>query len=760
MPRRPRVLTMGDASKRVDPLTVATMLAAQHRVDEARSIAETETVRNRNRFDAWVLLAKLDLQARRFEQAANSASRALKLNPGHWDALYTLGRCYKAQGDLPSAETCYRKAIAANPSNPDLCTSFGILLRERDRIEEAIAMYRRALELRPDHPAANHNLGNALRARGSPLEAQGYQAEGRALLVKDLDRLRAVIIASLGSSRIGDALAALDQAFAISPDAVVGWLTGGDITVELGRRGLNSVRLRYAEEAVRRAPRSAQAVDLARRICVLGGLYERAVRYSAMAYEIAPSTESLFAGKLALPAIPESNEDIRTARARYDQGLDEILASGLPVTEPSFSLGPMSFYLAYHGQNDRDLQVKAARAYLRVIPDLAMTAQHCLRPVRRPGRIRIGFISKFLASHSIGKTTRGLIEQLSREHFEVFALRITPSADDEVTALIRASADHTVSLDPTFAQARRQIADLELDILFFQDIGMEPMSYFIAFARLAPIQCVSFGHPDTTGIPNMDYFISNDLFEASEASSHYSERLILLRDLPTLAYYYRPAATGPAPDRAAFGFPADATLYLCPQTPFKIHPDFDPMIAGILRRDPRGLVALIKGEYEEWGEALQRRFNLAMPDVAHRVVQIPRMRTMDFLHLLALADVVLDTLHFNGMNSSLEAFAMGTPVVTRPTTLQRGRHTQAMYQKMGISDCIATDADDYVNIAVRLGTDRQFAQSIRERLRTASHALFEDRRVVEEFERFFLQAVRALPGADTLEPTTHDEQQS
>jgi hypothetical protein len=55
-------------------------------------------------------------------------------------------------------------------------------------------------------------------------------------------------------------------------------------------------------------------------------------------------------------------------------------------------------------------------------------------------------------------------------------------------------------------------------ILFFQDIGMEHMSYFPAFARLAHVQCVSFGHPDTTGIPNVDYFVSNDL-EAIELAA-------------------------------------------------------------------------------------------------------------------------------------------------------------------------------------------------------------------------------------------------
>ena len=64
------------------------------------------------------------------------------------------------------------------------------------------------------------------------------------------------------------------------------------------------------------------------------------------------------------------------------------------------------------------------------------------------------------------------------------------------------------------------------------------MSYALAFSRLAPVQCVTWGHPVTTGIPTLDYFISSDLLEADGAEDHYTERLVRLKTLPI--YYYRP----------------------------------------------------------------------------------------------------------------------------------------------------------------------------------------------------------------------------
>jgi predicted O-linked N-acetylglucosamine transferase (SPINDLY family) len=308
---------------------------------------------------------------------------------------------------------------------------------------------------------------------------------------------------------------------------------------------------------------------------------------------------------------------------------------------------------------------------------------------------------------------------------------------------IDAAADGVLRLPVGLADARAAIDALELDVLFYQDIGLEMQSYLLSFARLAPVQCVSFGHPNTTGVPNMDWFVSNTLFETPDAASHYSERLFLLDDLPTLAYYHRPARPAQRPDRSLLGLPRSGTVYLCPQTLFKMHPDMDSLFAGILRNDPDGWIVLIRGSVARWVQLLQERFAQSMPDVARRVVFIDPLPSDGFLSLLAAADVVLDTVHFNGMNSSLEAFAMGTPVVTLPTQLQRGRHTHGMYRAMGLSDCVARDPDDYVTIASRLGRDRDWRSLVARNIDERSPRLFGDPRVVSEFARFFETAVAA-----------------
>ena len=542
--------------------------------------------------------------------------------------------------------------------------------------------------------------------------------------------------------RLTESLAMHEAALRLAPDAVVIRLSAAKIAHALE---LQEVSLRHFEEAARLDPRCYQAVEAARRICVGAGFAARAAHYSRLAYELHPSPAAQLSLKLIVPSIMESPEAIRETRARYARGLDEMLAAPPSLDNPQGAVGVSAFFLAYHGENDRELQEKTAQLFLRAIPSLQFTAAHCLGPRRSSGRIRIGFISRFFASHSIFSTSIGLIDKLSRQAFEVIALRIMPSRDDGATARIRATADETVTLDPDIYRAREQIAALALDILFYQDIGMEPLSYFLALARLAPVQCVSFGHPNTTGIPTMDYFISNDVFEPPGAQAHYSEKLVQLRGLPTLAYYYEPQVPAVPATRESFGLPAAATWYVCPQTLYKIHPDFDEILRGILVRDPRALVVMIAGQFQEFTEQLRRRFARTLAELDQRIVFLPFMAFERFMGLLRVADVILDSMHFNGMNSSLQAFAAGTPVVTLPGRFQRGRHTQAMYRTMEIPDCIATDPQDYIEIAVRIGTDRPYAEALRTRILARNHVLFEDARVVREFERFFIGAHAAVP---------------
>lgn len=385
-------------------------------------------------------------------------------------------------------------------------------------------------------------------------------------------------------------------------------------------------------------------------------------------------------------SIIPSSDYPEIARGKIRSQIKKFEESGLLIANPAWFPG-VYFYLSYHGILNRDIHEMIARATLKASPSLAWESPHLLSDnSAKTDYIRIGLASRFFYNHSIGHTSRGFVEKLDRKRFQVVVIHLAPPKSDFIANTINQGADEVCILEPkqSLQQARETIAGLKLDVLFWQDIGMEPLGYLLAFARLARVQFTSFGHPDTTGIPNIDYFLSSDLYETKDSHRHYSEKLICVEGYGTLSYYHKPPPPQGVWDKSKAGLSATDHIYLCPQTLFKIHPDMDEIFSGIVRKDPDARVVLIGNPENLMRKQLEARFAQTIPHSADHILFVPTRPHEAFLELLAAADVVLDTMHFNGQNTSLEAIAMGVPIVTLPGDLQRSRHTLGMYRAMGL----------------------------------------------------------------------------
>ena len=312
-------------------------------------------------------------------------------------------------------------------------------------------------------------------------------------------------------------------------------------------------------------------------------------------------------------------------------------------------------------------------------------------------------------------------------------------------AAFEQAADHFVQLPRDPAGARQAIAEQQLDLLLFTDVGMDALTYTLAFSRMAPVQCATWGHPVTTGSPAIDFFLSSALLEAPaagralhRAARAAAEPVYLLR-APRRT---RGRARGARPTRTR----DEAHVYACPQTLFKLHPDFDPILAGILRGDPDGMLLLIEGRSPAWTQQLRDRLARTMPDVRDRVHWLPALPRPAFLELLAVSDVLLDPITFGGGNTSYEALAMGTPVVTLPGPLMRTRITAALYAKAGYRDLVVDSAQAYVDTALTLGTDPSSRARARDHIRETSGVLFEDPQEIRDLEAAF-SGMLAGPGS-------------
>jgi protein O-GlcNAc transferase len=329
---------------------------------------------------------------------------------------------------------------------------------------------------------------------------------------------------------------------------------------------------------------------------------------------------------------------------------------------------------------------------------------------------------------------------LDRQKVEVVVFS-TRAAEDDIGRFIAEHCDSFVLLPKTLSAARATVAAAEIDVLVYSDIGMEPFTYFLAFSRLAPVQCVTWGHPTTTGIAAIDYFISGRDLESADpiaAQQHYSEELVRLSSPPTYLYPIQQSTVAARPD---LSFLAGANIYACVQLPLKIVPEMDRVFIDILRRDPKAVVVFIDIVPRPTA-ILRERLTRADAACADRIHFLPRLDQNAFLELLKAAHVILDTIHFSGGISSAEALGVGKAVVTCPhPDLMAGRVTYAYYRQMGMDDCIAVDLDDYVAKAVRLGTDGDYRETIEQKIRERCDRLFRQEGVVREFEAFFEDAV-------------------
>jgi protein O-GlcNAc transferase len=664
--------------------------------------------------------------------------QVLRVEPQHAHALHLLGVIAHQSGRQELALERLRAAIAVNGSFPSYHNNLGLVFRSLRRLSEAAASYRQALALEPKYPEAHNNLGNVLCELAQTQEAVAHyrQAIRQAPEFVEAHHNLGKALHELG--QLPEATVAFEEAVRRNPSFVEGHICLGEALYDQGR--LEEAATQY-RKAIHLRPDDIAAHHSLGDVLHEMGHPEQARTIHEQSVEHATTLGSKLRAVLASREVFLSNEAFRRQRESLEADVATLLEADLSLYEPLTEAVATNFYAAYHGRNDRALQAQLATLYARAAPALLYVAPHCRARARRPsdGPLRVGFVSRFFYTHTISDVTVGLLRTLSRDIGRVFLCRF-PTPEDPIAQLLRASADVVVDLPADLEAARRQIADLELDVLFYTDIGMEPLTYSLAFARLAPVQCVTWGHPVTTGLRTVDYYLSSIDLEGLDSDDHYTEQLVRLNTLPV--YYYAPAFFPPAKTRSDFGLSADEPLYLCPQAPFKLLPEFDALLGGILRADARGRLLLVRSHNPQWTRLLLRRFRRTLPDVIDRITFLPHQGGQDYLHLLNVCDAILDSTPFGGGNTTYKAFAVGVPVVTLPGQLARGRVTYACYRKMGILDCVAANPDEYVRIAVRLGNDPVWRGQIRARIASARAVLFENVAAVRELECFFLDAVR------------------
>lgn len=677
---------------------------------------------------------------------------ALMLPPQNPHELIRSGQGYWKNGQIQEALKCFEQACQLDANHTEIWLTYASALLESNHETQAELVFDHVLTLSPNHPEALYGLSLILERQKRPLEALNYIR----LLLKEsphhplwLDAFGSLAFQAGLLNEAADAYRILSQQDTpedptLSIDALTNLAT-----IELALNAYDSAKTHF-EAVLKEQPGNPKAhLGLADTQLNLNQTeaawqtYQKVIQnhstcLSHQEHDAARVKQAMF-----LPVIYQSLEEISHWRERLELMLSHLETHPPKLVNPVHSVGRTPFYLPYQGYPDKDFQERLALV-LQHSQSEQLSLPHA-EGSNSNNKIRIGFISKYLqTAHTIGKVMWGVINHLNRERFEVIHLHLGEGLSHQDNWPIH-KEDRRIEL-PLWdtLSAAKQILDCQLDILVYCDIGMEPSSYFLALNKLAPIQCVTWGHPITTGLNTMDAMISSRYFEIpiQESQTFYTEPLHLLETLPT--WYRRPEKTQAVPPlcKNDFGFSDHQTLYSCPQSLYKIHPAFDVLLKGILEEDPVGEIVFFEGFHPNIHQSLQRRWNKSIPaTLLSRIHFLPRTDASRFYSFLRCTDVMLDPVHFGGGNTSLEALSFGTPIITLPSQLMRGRFTQGFYQQLGFCDWIARDESDYIQKACQIGKNPELRQDIRENILAKNQGLYENPDVIDAWENCLLSLV-------------------
>jgi predicted O-linked N-acetylglucosamine transferase (SPINDLY family) len=717
--------------------------------------------------EAWYNLGKLYYQTQRYQDALESLLRALELDSSKAIWHYELGLVLEKLGAIPQAIRAYQEAIAIDPQWISAYNSLGNIWFEVGELESAESMYRQVLAACPDHCAGYINLGNILMAKHQVEEAIKAYEKALSLKPRDPDILHNLGVAFEAKNDQSEAYSYFGYSCyrqgshqeAINYYQKFLETQTGDVAFYAALADCYKSLNQYPEainiyqEAIRLYPKSDWLYFN------LGGAFQdfgdtdKSIAVLTEALQELPEHLTLqIYQQLMLPIIYDNPEEIELYRQRFTQGLAVLVEQTRLDTQEEINNALRSisfrtnFYLQYQGKNDLNLQRKYGEFVHRIMaanyPNLSKPLP--MLPIDEKGKIRVGYVSAHLRNHNGAKWALGWIKNYNKDEFEVYCYYTGYKVDHKSKQFqFFSKVFHHIPDD--IDAVCQQIVNDKLHILVFTDIGMDAPVSIMAGLRLAPVQCTAWGHPITSGLPTIDYYLSSELMEPEKAQEHYSETLI---HLPSIGLCYEKPEIPESPkSRSDFQLRDEAIVYLSCQSLFKYLPQYDYIFPAIAQQVPQAQFAFLSHHLslpitEKFRQRLKRafaRFNLNSEDYC---VIVSRQDWVGYASLNLVSDIYLDTLSWSGGNSTLEAIACNLPIVTYPGEFMRGRHSYGILKMLGVTETIAQTEAEYIDIAVKLGRDPEWRNSIIQRMIERHSYLYEDKTCVKALEDFYLRVVQ------------------
>ncbi len=572
-------------------------------------------------------------------------------------------------GRLAEAESLYRQARMAAPRHFDVLHLSGLVAYQQGRMTEAVDYLGKAHQLNPRDAVCAMRCGLALLAMRRTAEAE--KALRRAVEIKPdfpegWDNLAYCLKTQ---DRLDEACACHEKCLALKPDYAAGWYNFG-LTLSLSGR---------SSEALARHDR-ALAVEPSYAMAHFG---------RAQALQQLHRTEEAVEEYARFLALQPAHHEARSYRLFALHNLEEVSREQL-----------FAEHVAY------------GRA---VVAPAAPPFTHAADPARR---LRVAILSPDLRAHSCAYFIEPLVQHLDRAQFEIY-LYHDHFREDAISTRLKSLAAVWRNFVGQPAASVEKIIRADAPDILIDLAGHTGMTNRLPlFARrLAPVQITYLGYPNTTGLPAMDYRLTDAVADPVGDADHFATEK-LLRFAPT-AWTYTPPVD--APDVAAA--PSLARGYVtfgCFNNLAKITDATLERWAQILTAVPTArlrLKGLGLGEANVRDRCIERFRRVGLP--VERIDLLERTtETKAHLALYHDVDIALDTFPYHGTTTTCEALWMGVPVVSLVGDRHMSRVGASLLSAVGHPEWLATAPEDYVRVAVALATDRESLAVTRAKLRS------------------------------------------
>ncbi|MCX7068386.1 MAG: tetratricopeptide repeat protein [Methylococcales bacterium] len=702
---------------------------------------------NTNNSAAYSNLGAVFQALNRFDDALICYDKVLELSPDSVDALLNQANLLQTLNRPDEALIGYNMALTIKPDFIDALIGRGITLQVLNRFDAALINYDLLLSIDTHHAEALFGQANTLYNLKRLEESLSSYDRSLAINPNSFDALynRGVVLADL--NRVDEAIVNYQRALVVKPDYVE---VHNNLGLLLKKQHCYSEAEASYQRAIAIKPDYSEAhCNLITLLKDQGQLSQAEISLQTALTAIPDNTELHFIQLImSLPVIPKSAAASILVPSQFDDALSNLsnwINSSASHQESlhKAELLPLPFLLAYRAGN----HVQRLSRYGDLVTSPSRSVS--VKPLAK--KIRMVVISHHFRRHSVWDViTRGLLVNLDRSRFELILYHLGKIEDQE-TAFAKSLANewrdtHTITELAGWLTALETDA---ADVIFYPEIGMDPLSARLASHRFATLQIASWGHPITTGLSTIDLYFSGELLESPNADSHYRERLIRL---PNTGCCTTPINILPeplSPELVAQLTASSSVRFIIAQTIYKFDPVDDALYATIASVVHDSVFILLGDRQDTWAtDQIVARLEQCFVDRGlnpkQHLLVIPWQSMEKFQTLLDLCDVYLDCPSFSGYTTAWQAVHRGLPIVTLEGEFMRQRLAAGLLRKIGLTDTIASSREDYVQIAAKLAEECRNPKhhaTRRHALKTAAPKVDNDVSVVRAFEQSVINAL-------------------